>query len=335
VEVLDRYLQAVRTWLPKAQQDDIVAELSVDLRAQIEEAEAERGRPLEERELDALLQQRGHPLWVAEAYLPQQHLIGSALLPAYQRVLKIALVCQTAAFAAVYVVLGLVFEVKGVSSDLGSWVWQACLYGFATGGLITLIFARLERSQQRARAVGAWDPRRPEALPSVPADPQAERRQRRRISAAGELATSALFTLWWIGVVRLPTTPGITFSLTPVWGELYWFIIGLGLVEVALAAATLLRPDRSRLLYGISLARDSFAIVLLIRLLRSGSWMAAAVPGASPDALAGLVALADLCILITLLCILPFYLATAVRDVRGTLGKEPTRHRAVTYFAGD
>jgi hypothetical protein len=203
------------------------------------------------------------------------------------------------------------------------------------GGLATLIFARLERSQQRARAIGAWDPRRPEELPSVPADPGAERRQRRRVSAAGELVMSALFTLWWVGLVRLPATPGISFSLTPVWGELYWCIVGLGLVEVALAAATLLRPDRSRLLYGISLTRDSFAIVLLIRLLRSGSSVTAAVPGASPDALAGLVAVADLCILITLLCILPFYLATAVRDVRGTLGKEPVRHWAVTFFAGD
>ena len=335
MEVLDRYLQAVRTWLPKAQQDDIVAELSVDLRAQIEEAEAEHGRPLEERELAAILQQRGHPLWVAEAYLPQQHLIGPALLPTYRRVVKIALGCQWAAFAAVYVVLGLVFEVKGVSSSLGAWVWQACLYGFATGGLITLIFARLERSQRRARSLGAWDPRRPEELPSVPADPAVARRLRRRISAAGELAMSVLFTLFWVGVVRPPSTPGISFLLTPVWSELYWYIVGLGLVEVGLAAAALLRPDYSRLYYGLSLARDSFAVVLLIRLLRSAPWVKAAVPGVAPGALAGIAAVADVCILITLLCILPFYLALVVRDLRGALGKEPVRHWAVTFFAGD
>ena len=31
MELLDRYLQAVRFWLPKAQQQDIIAELSSDL----------------------------------------------------------------------------------------------------------------------------------------------------------------------------------------------------------------------------------------------------------------------------------------------------------------
>ena len=36
-ELLERYLQAVRFWLPKAQQEDILAELSEDLRSQIEE----------------------------------------------------------------------------------------------------------------------------------------------------------------------------------------------------------------------------------------------------------------------------------------------------------
>ena len=40
MELLDRYLQAVRFWLPKAQRDDIAAELSEDIRSQIEERES-------------------------------------------------------------------------------------------------------------------------------------------------------------------------------------------------------------------------------------------------------------------------------------------------------
>ena len=32
MELIDRYLQAVRFWLPKAQADDIIAELSEDIR---------------------------------------------------------------------------------------------------------------------------------------------------------------------------------------------------------------------------------------------------------------------------------------------------------------
>jgi hypothetical protein len=37
VEALDRYLEAVRGYLPRAQRADIVAELAEDLRSEIEE----------------------------------------------------------------------------------------------------------------------------------------------------------------------------------------------------------------------------------------------------------------------------------------------------------
>ncbi|PYT25011.1 MAG: hypothetical protein DMG57_26720 [Acidobacteria bacterium] len=39
--LLDRYLQAVKFWLPKAQKQDIIAELSEDIRSQIDEKEIE------------------------------------------------------------------------------------------------------------------------------------------------------------------------------------------------------------------------------------------------------------------------------------------------------
>jgi len=65
VEIVDRYLQAVKAWLTADQRDDILAELSEDLRSEVEEREAALGRPLGERETQALLEQRGHPLWLA------------------------------------------------------------------------------------------------------------------------------------------------------------------------------------------------------------------------------------------------------------------------------
>jgi hypothetical protein len=37
MELIDRYLQAVKFWLPKQQKLDIIAELSEDIYAQIEE----------------------------------------------------------------------------------------------------------------------------------------------------------------------------------------------------------------------------------------------------------------------------------------------------------
>ena len=82
MELLDRYLQAVKFWLPKSQREDIIAELSEDIRSQLEEKEAELGRKLGESDVEAVLKSLGHPLLIAERYLPtQQYLIGPVLFP--------------------------------------------------------------------------------------------------------------------------------------------------------------------------------------------------------------------------------------------------------------
>ena len=39
MELIDRYLQAVKFWLPETQKEDIIAELSEDIQSQIEEKE--------------------------------------------------------------------------------------------------------------------------------------------------------------------------------------------------------------------------------------------------------------------------------------------------------
>ena len=75
MELLDRYLQSVKWLLPKEQKKDILAELSEDIRSQIEEKEAELGRRLDESDLEAILRRWGHPMLVAQRYLPQQYLI--------------------------------------------------------------------------------------------------------------------------------------------------------------------------------------------------------------------------------------------------------------------
>src|SRR5260370_42363333 len=90
MELIDRYLQAVGFWLPKAQKQDIVAELLEDINSQMEEKEAELGRKLNESEVEAILKQLGSPILVANRYLPQRHLIGPLLLPIYWMVVKMA-----------------------------------------------------------------------------------------------------------------------------------------------------------------------------------------------------------------------------------------------------
>src|ERR1700724_2821832 len=92
MELLDRYLQAIEFWLPKRQRQDIIAELSEDLRSQIEEKETELGRKLEDGEGEAILKRWGSPLAVASRYRPQQYLIGPTLFPIYRFVLAVSLI---------------------------------------------------------------------------------------------------------------------------------------------------------------------------------------------------------------------------------------------------
>jgi len=55
MELIDRYLQAVKFWLPKDQRQDIIAELSEYLRSQFEERESALGRKLTDGDVEQML----------------------------------------------------------------------------------------------------------------------------------------------------------------------------------------------------------------------------------------------------------------------------------------
>ena len=59
MDLVERYLNAVRFWLPKAQKQDIISELSEDIRSQVEEREAALGRTLAAADLEAILKEIG------------------------------------------------------------------------------------------------------------------------------------------------------------------------------------------------------------------------------------------------------------------------------------
>jgi hypothetical protein len=80
-DLLARYLQAIGDHLPAATRDDVLAKLRANLQAQLDDRVEELNRPLTEPEVAAILKDHGRPLLVAARYLPQQSLIGPALLP--------------------------------------------------------------------------------------------------------------------------------------------------------------------------------------------------------------------------------------------------------------
>ena len=162
--LLDRYLHAVKFWLPKPQQQDILAELAEDLHSQIEEREAALGRPLEEDDLVAILKKRGSPMKVASAYLSQQRLMNPAMLPLYRLVLKIVLLWVLAplfviSFAGPLFTSG---HPERVLLRFGAEAWRT---GFMVVGIVTVVFALLDRYHGKIKGLDNWDPRK---LPRVP-----------------------------------------------------------------------------------------------------------------------------------------------------------------------
>ena len=104
MELLDRYLQAVRFFLPRGQHDDIIRELEENLVSQMEDREEELGRPLTNEERAEILRRHGHPMLVAGRYYSKRFLIGPAFFPIYIFALKLGV----GAALVVTIVLGLI-----------------------------------------------------------------------------------------------------------------------------------------------------------------------------------------------------------------------------------
>ena len=165
MDLVDRYLQAVKFWLPSAQKQDIIAELSEDLRSQIEDKETTLGRKVTEAEVAALLRQVGRPVVVANRYLPQRQLIGPLWFPIYVRVLKIVAAGYLVPWILVWIGL-MLFDPGYRATHIGSG-WLAAVgtawSGFWTTavvaiGTVTIVFAVLERAQTRSRFLDNWEP---------------------------------------------------------------------------------------------------------------------------------------------------------------------------------
>jgi hypothetical protein len=70
MELLDRYLEAVKKQLPWERQDDIIAELRANLEAQLEDRQEEVGHTLTPEEAKAWVGQLPPPAMMAGRYRP-------------------------------------------------------------------------------------------------------------------------------------------------------------------------------------------------------------------------------------------------------------------------
>lgn len=242
MDLIERYLQAVQFWLPKEQKDDIIAELSEDLHAQIEERESALGRTLQEPEIEAILKQRGRPVLVANRFLPQQHLIGPVLFPIYVFVLKIVAISYLVPWTLTW--FGRMFYsldyranllAHPASAVLSAWsdLWAT---GFLACGAVTIVFAVLERTQAKSHFMEQWEPRKLPAIrnPHVIA----------RSSASFELIVNLVGLVVWATNMYHPVAmiPDIRISVSPLWSWFFWGFLLLCLANAAFSAVNLMRP---------------------------------------------------------------------------------------------
>jgi len=240
MELLDRYLQAVRFWLPKSQQEDIIAELSSDLHSQIEDRETELGHPLDNAELEMILRRCGSPIVVASRYRPQTQLIGPALFPIYLFVLKVTLL-----WTMVPVFLLIVGPATFLSSPnhgfaLLQTIAELVRAEITAAAIITLVFAMIERTQARMKLFEKWDIR---SLPPVAKQP----RPPSRTQSVFELIFAIIGILWLLAVPSVPFLilgPASAFlTASPMWHTFYLPVVLLAFLGLARDCVSIARPD--------------------------------------------------------------------------------------------
>ncbi len=272
MELINRYSQAVGFWLPKKQRDDIIAELSEEIRSQVEDKEAEFGRKLSEAEIAAVLRRLGSPLVVANRYLPQRYLIGPVLFPIYQRVLKFVVVCCLVLPILAWV--GLMPYSAGrdawhsagsLLAALGSCWGSSWLSAFFSVGVVTVAFAIIERTKAMAKATDDWDPLKLPAVRDPHLIPLA--------SSIFDLIFSAVFLIGWIGCLGLQVVlyvAGAKVTLASSWPYLVCGFVLVLLANIALSGANLFRPRWTRVRAAVRLAIDCAGSALFCWFLKAG-----------------------------------------------------------------
>jgi len=244
MELLDRYLQAVKKYLPLRRQDDIIAELRANMESQLEDKESELGRPLTLGEQEDWLRQIGHPIMVAARYQPQQYLIGPAIFPVYWYVLRMTFLWATVIYSIVSAVLIVsktpngtavleaMLRIPGVLLSAAAWITAV----FAAFEFISTHFP--DKIPSPASLSAKWHPN---SLPPLEKPSATGKRPRSYNQAVAEVVFGFLFLTWLVLVPQNPYLlfgPGAgfiqsaPFRLAPVWIAFFWWVVVLNVVQL-------------------------------------------------------------------------------------------------------
>jgi|SRR5579862_2620628 len=263
-ELLDRYVESVKTMLPPDKMCDIAAEIRSNLESLVEDQAAQQGRELSTDEVSAILKQYGHPVLLANRYHdePRRGLISPQLFPFYWFTM-----CGTLGLIFTILAIIAVFKVQGQPDPtafllhFGRDILRALFY---IAAIITVVFATWDYLEFRYRFSERW---KPESLPPV-APPI---RQPKRPSPAVQIAGGIAWIVIWFGTLYVP-------AFSWIWGAWAWG--GLGVFGLSPAGDAMRLPLFLLVLVGIPqlwLDHTRFAAAEWRRILRIGLSLTAIV----------------------------------------------------------
>jgi hypothetical protein len=302
MDLVDRYLQAVRPLLPRAEREDILRELSENILSQLQDKEAELGRPLQGSELAAVLKTHGHPMLVAIRYrrTPMQQLIGPAIFPFYWFVLKLLFWLGVS--------VGVLNSIALLASGEPVRELLAGLLAFAhvalpVFGWVTFLFAVLDFLDKRLHLLQKLDQQwNPLTLAKVKRPEEV-----RRSESVFGLIFGAVYLAWLLAAPYYPYLvlgPAASMlKISPAWHRFYLPVLVLAIAGLAQAGVNLARPDWTWFRAAVGFVSNGVGVILLVAILKTFPFVTAVADAApSSTRCETLAAIVNVSILLTLAC---------------------------------
>lgn len=285
MDLVERYLQAVKFALPVGEREDIIRELRDSICSQVEEQESALGRPLNQAEMAELLKKTGNPLHLASRYGKLRQLISPTLFPVYWKVLQVALGIALLVHAALSIAMaaagkpflesvGVLFGYPGAALMVFAWV--------------TLVFAAMEYFGAKLKLGGSaiaalkiGDPWDPFTLPRL----TKQAPQKSRFELLAQLLAQTFFGVWWLAGLRyqyLILGPGYVFMrFSPAWQTIYPLFVGMVVVDLIFTATRIARPHWTSGQQVSRLVMGALGLIVLYFLVRVPELFVAADPSSS------------------------------------------------------
>jgi len=292
MEPLDRYLSNLAKLLPADQREDILRELSEDIRSEFEDKESELGRPLTEAEQLAVLKRRGNPLQVAAGYTPNQgtlafgpQIIGPVLFPFYVRVLTFNL-------GLTFLIVGAIFAAVSLSGQpihFGDLFSSVILQLFIQLTAVTVIFALVEK--HLSRQPHDWSKEDFEKNLKAAIQSRIEKniqfgpKEVSRFDSMAVLVASSVALLWmqsiWANQYLIFGPAALLIALAPIWHVVYLPTVFIVLVNIVRAAINIARPDWVRFRDVAAVILDAAGLAIVYTLMFAHTWVVPADAAAS------------------------------------------------------